>query len=132
MRTFLALVLAFGLLIPSAFAVKPAQETWALERPDGSLIIYTYVENSDVTMEQDLQAKGIDGLPRTRYNEQDFPANGDDRKYWKKGAGKIEVDTTKKAQDEAGKAAKKDKVLTKLKLTEGELTELKDVLQEAS
>ena len=116
------ILLILLLISGTAFA-----ETYTVEKPDGSLVIAHYFENSQDTLEEFLESLGLEGLPVSRIDPSTFPPR-EDRKYWKKSGNNIVIDTVKKQADldaEAAKQAEKDAVLTKLKISREELEKLK-------
>ena len=123
MRTFVFL----ALLLVSASAYAD-WSSYIVEKPDGSVAIHNYNDESAKTLEQTLTQVGLGGLPFEPLDAGSaLPARAD-RNFWKKGAsGKVVIDSAKKQAKlnaDAAKQAKRDSALAKLKITEAELADL--------
>lgn len=125
-----AFLLFFLILAP----IANAAESYAVEKPDGSVAIVNYFGGAD-SLSDVIEELGFSGYPIIRISASDLPDRSD-REFWSFNdvplGKKIKVDTDKKAAKEADKAQKRaeiDAVLLKLKVTEDEVKKLKDVLK---
>lgn len=106
-----------------------AEEIYLVEKPDGSVAVHYYIPGSNDTLEETLKNAGLEDLPTQRITQNDIPDDRKDRKYWKMNftGKKIGIDTAKKQADEdakAAKLAKKEAVLSKLKISPDEFKDL--------
>lgn len=106
-------------------------EIYAVDKPDGSVAIAHYFQNSNETLEDFLRGVGLSGLPIRRIQASDIPQDAEgkkiDREFWKRSGAKVVVDSTKK-QDAldviAAKEAEREAVLLKLKISKTEFEKL--------
>ena len=112
-------ILVNDFLLPSGYA-----ETYAIEKPDGSIVIANYFENSSDSLEEFLVTVGLGGLTAYKIDPSTFPTR-QDRKYWIRQGKKIVVDTVQKQEDLddlESKKQEKEAVFNKLKNNLKDLT----------
>lgn len=106
------LLILFFIFQSVAFAQIPDEE-YLVEKPDGSVEIINYIPGSRDTIQDVLISRGMDQMPVVKLKPGDLPADGADRKYWKRGVMKvIEIDTVKKQADLAAEAQRQSEVDT--------------------
>ena len=123
MRKLLFLSIIFLSLQGSA----KAEELYAVENPDGSVVIVNYQGGSNDSLNDVLRDFGLTGLPITGIKRSDIPVDRSDRKFWKLTGKSIAVDSVKKQDFENEKALKeqeKEAVLSKLKISKEEFEKL--------
>lgn len=101
-------------------------KTYAVEKPDGSLVIVNKIDGTKKPLEQVLIDSGLAGLSYWEVSE--FPVSKVDRKYWKKDGTKIGIDLVKKKADEDAEAtaeAKRLAILEKMKINKAEWDKIK-------
>jgi hypothetical protein len=117
------------LLIAMILLSKPVYaETYAVEKPDGSVSIAQYFENSGDTLDEFLADSGFAGLPFYKIGPSTLPSR-EDRDFWQVKDGKVSVNEVKKQAYIDQLAIKKQKklaVIQKIGITEKEYSELTD------
>lgn len=103
-----------------------AEERYAVKNPDGSVRILVYQGGIKDSFDDFLKSVGAYGLPIIAISNSE-DSDKKDRDYWTLVNGHLTIDQFKKQADidaKAAKKAKKDAVLSKLKITEQEFEEL--------
>jgi len=102
--------------------------TYAVSKPDGSISIVYYNDGSSKSIDKVMNDLGFGGLPYSELSS--IPESRTDRKFWILKNGNIEIDHVKKqAQTDANllEQAKKEAVLSKLKITKEEFGTIANV-----
>jgi hypothetical protein len=103
-------------------------DTYAVEKPDGSVSIANYFENSSDSVEKFMDDSGFAGLPFYKIGPSTLPSR-EDRDFWQVKDGKVSVNEVKKQAYIDQLAIKKQKklaVIQKIGITEKEYSELTD------
>lgn len=118
-------ILALMLISGTAYAQNV--EKIAVDRPDGSVSIVSYIVGSQDSLADVLKDSGLSGLPNSKV---DSLPKREDRDYWVKVGNQVTTDSAKKAQKEIEKAqkkAEKDQIIAKLKITNEEWKKISDL-----
>ena len=126
------LILTFVIII-SLVSISKAETVRVVYKPDGTVAIIHQVKKGTpqvIFNETIADSPELQGLPYEDMDITELPQTREDRNYWiKKQSGGIKIDTGKKNADKQAKKDKKDKIKQKLKLTDKELADLKEVLK---
>lgn len=125
-------IVAFALVLILAFPVIGLcsnYDLYAITKGDGSVEILKIEKNPPRPLLQILKELQLAQYPIRKVEESDFLSSRADRDFWKVESGKIVVDQQKKQEHInkiAEKEAKKNAVLSKLKISEAEWKEITD------
>lgn len=102
MRTLFILLTLFMF---SSAPVHAAWEQYAIDMPDGTVVVKGYNTESSYTLQEEMDRTGFQGLPFTQVTEGDLPTRND-RHAWEWKNNVVSVNQSKKATKDADKAAK--------------------------
>lgn len=116
----------FLLSLAVSVYARQADKLVAVEKPDGSVAIVNYFQNSQKSLQEVIQELGFSSYPQHEVTQDKLPPGRIDRAFWTWKTNKVDIDQAKKAQaqaEENQKQAKKTAALAKMGITGQELKE---------